>query len=412
MKYCLIGEKLAHSYSQELHAAMGLDYSLVELSPDNLVDFLHNNDYAGFNVTIPYKKAVIPHLDRLDETATLAGAVNTVKRVGNKLVGFNTDIGGMSYMIESKGISLKGKNVLMLGSGGTSNTAQALAKLNGAKSVNVVSRSGELNYTNCYELTDTEIIINTTPVGMYPNICDKPLIELAKFSNLTAVFDCIYNPFRTELLLEAKALNLVYSDGLPMLVRQAVLAENIWKGQQDAPQLTETLISTMRQKMANVILFGMPSSGKTTLGKFLAQQIGKPFVDLDEYIVEKHGTTPSNIIKQNGEQYFRQLESAAVDEIAMSVGKVISLGGGTVLDPANVAKLKKNGVFVYIKRDLQLLTTDNRPLSQAQGVEALFIKRQSIYNKVKDVEIENNGDCDSAVKEIKKAYETACNKWS
>ena len=413
MKYCLIGEKLGHSYSAELHNACGLDYSLVEVAPDALVDFLHNNDYGGFNVTIPYKKAVIPHLDGLDESATLCGAVNTVKRVGDKLVGYNTDIDGMRYMIESKGVSLTGKNVLILGSGGTSGTAQALSKICHAKSVNVVALDGQINYGNCYDLTDTEIIINTTPVGMYPNVYEK-LVDLARFAQygrLTAVFDCIYNPFRTDLLLEAQSLGLICNDGLPMLVRQAVVAQNIWQGKRDEAQLTPKLVSFMRAQKANLILFGMPSSGKTTLGKLLANQLNKLFVDLDEYITQKHGKSPSEIINESGEKFFRELESQAVAEIAPRSGHVISLGGGTVIDPDNVAKLKKNGVMIYINRNLHLLSTDNRPLSQAKGVEKLFAERNAIYQKVKDAEVSNNGELTAAIKEIEKAYETACNKW-
>ena len=410
MKYCLIGEKLGHSYSAELHGAMGIDYSLVEVPRDKLVEFLHSNDYDGFNVTIPYKKDVIPHLDALDETVALSGAVNTVKRDGNKLIGYNTDIGGMRYMIESKGVSLAGKNLLILGAGGTYNTASTLAKMQGAKSVNFVDVNGEINYGNCYELTDTEIIINATPVGMYPNVYEQ-LIDLSRFDRLTAVFDCIYNPFMTELLIQAKELGLIYSDGLPMLVRQAVLAENIWQGVQDDPLLTQNLVSYMRRKKSNLILFGMPSSGKTTLGKILAHHFDRPFLDLDEYITNKHGATPAEIIQSNGEKVFRQLESQAVTEVAPISGTVISLGGGTVLDPSNVTKLKKNGVMIYINRDLELLSTDNRPLSQTQGVRALYEQRKDIYQKVKDAEVDNNSDLDSASKEIIKAYETACNQW-
>ena len=413
MKYCLIGEKLSHSYSAELHTAMGVDYSLVEVAQNALADFLHGTVYDGFNVTIPYKKAVMPYLDSLDESATLCGAVNTVKRDGNKLVGYNTDLDGMCYMMESKGVTLTGKHVLILGSGGTSNTAQALAKLQGAQSVKVVSRTGEINYTKCYDLADTEVIINTTPVGMYPNVYEKP-VELARFARygrLTAVFDCIYNPFCTALLSEAKSLNLVCSDGLPMLVRQAVLAENIWQNKPDDPQLTPKLIALMRSNKANLILFGMPSSGKTTLGKMLAEKLGKPFVDLDEYVATKYGKSPAEIIKESGEQFFRKLESEAVRDVAPSSGKIISLGGGTVIDPDNVANLKMNGVMIYLNRDLHLLSTDNRPLSLAHGVEKLFEQRKSIYQKVKDAEVSNNGDLITVAKEIEKAYETACNKW-
>ena len=410
MKYCLIGEKLGHSYSAELHGAMGMDYSLVEVPRDKLVEFLHSNDYDGFNVTIPYKKDVIPYLDELDESVTLSGAANTVKRVKNKLVGYNTDIGGMRYMIESKGVTLQSKNLLILGGGGTCNTAKTLATMQGAKSVNFVDVDGEINYANCYDLVDTEIIINATPVGMYPNVYAK-LVDLSRFSRLEAVFDCIYNPFTTELLAQAKELGLVYNDGLPMLVRQAVLAENIWKGVDDNPLLTEKLVSYMRAQKANLVLFGMPSSGKTTLGKILAQRLGRPFVDLDEYVANKHGKTPAEIIQSSGEKTFRQLESQAVAEIAPKSGMVISLGGGTVLDPANVTKLKKNGVMIYLNRDLELLSTDNRPLSQRQGVRALYEQRKDIYDAAKNAKVDNNGDLKTATKEIIRAYETACNKW-
>ena len=410
MKYCLIGEKLGHSYSAELHSAMGIDYSLVEVPRDKLVEFLHSNDYDGFNVTIPYKKDVIPHLDELDETVRLSGAVNTVKRIGNKLVGYNTDIGGMRYMIESKGVTLHGKNLLILGGGGTCNTARTLATMQGAKSINFVDVNGEINYVNCYDLVDTEIIINATPVGMYPNVYEK-LVDLSRFSHLTAVFDCIYNPFTTELLQQAKELGLIYNDGLPMLVRQAQLAENIWKDTGDDPLLTQKLVSYMRAQKANLVLFGMPSSGKTTLGKILAKHYGKAFIDLDEYVTGKCGSTPAEIIQSRGEKAFRQIESDAVAEIAPLSGRIISIGGGTVLDPKNVAKLKKNGVLIYINRSLELLSTDNRPLSQSQGVHALYEQRKDIYQNVKDAEVDNNGDLDSAVKEIIKTYETACNKW-
>ena len=400
---------MTHSYSCDIHGEMGLDYSLVEVQKGKLVEFLRDNDFDGFNVTTPYKKDVIPHLARLDETATLCGAVNTVKRSGNHLLGFNTDLDGMRYMIESKGISLKDKNLLILGSGGTSNTAQALAKMCGAQNVRVVSRTGAINYANCYDFADTQIIINTTPVGMSPEIYAKP-IELARFGNLVAVFDCIYNPFLTELLQEAKTLNLVYSDGLPMLVRQALLAESIWTGQ-DAPLAqTEKLIACVRRKKANLVLFGMPSCGKTTLGKILAQKLGKLFVDLDEYLTTTHKKTPSQIIQSNGEQYFRKLESAAVTQVAKLCGAVISLGGGTVLDATNVQKLKKNGVLVYVKRNLHLLTTENRPLSQTQGIENLFNQRKDIYQSVADAEA-NNDDLENAAKEIESAYEIACDKW-
>lgn len=314
-------------------------------------------------------------------------------------------------MIARKGLSLKDKHVLILGSGGTSNTAKALATKQGAKSVTVVSRNGDVNYNNCYDLTDTQIIINTTPVGMYPNVYAKPIELLGNFKNLIAVFDCIYNPFRTQLIMQAKSRGLICSDGLPMLVRQALLSENIWKEQNPTDDNTETLITDIRKQKANVVLFGMPSSGKTTLGKLVAKKLGRPFVDLDEYITERQGRSPAKIIQEDGESVFRQIESNAVSEIALNSGSVISLGGGTVLDDANVQKLKANGIMVYVKRDLSLLTTKNRPLSQKQGIVNLYNQRAEKYQNAKDIEINNDTDLNSAVKEIENVYQTACNKW-
>lgn len=411
MKYCLIGEKLGHSYSAEIHKAMGFDYSLKEIKKERLAEFLANNEYGGFNVTIPYKKEVLKYLDDVHQSVMQTGAVNTVKKVYGKLKGYNTDVGGMEYMIARKGLSLKDKHVLILGSGGTSNTAKALATKQGAKSVSVVSRSGDINYENCYDLTDAQIIINTTPVGMYPNVYAKPIELLGNFENLIAVFDCIYNPFRTQLIMQAKSRGLICSDGLPMLVRQALLSENIWKEQNPTDDITETLITDIRKQKANVVLFGMPSSGKTTFGKLVAKKLGRPFVDLDEYITERQGRSPAKIIQEDGESVFRQIESNAVSEIALNSGGVISLGGGTVLDDANVQKLRANGVMVYVKRNLSLLTTKNRPLSQKQGIVNLYNQRAEKYQNAKDVEINNDTDLNSAVKEIENVYKTACNKW-
>ncbi len=410
MKYCLIGEKLSHSYSAEIHKYNGLEYTLKEIPKTQLKSFIKNNDYEGFNVTIPYKKEVIEFLDELDESAVLTGAVNTVLKNNGKLIGYNTDVGGMRYMINRKGVSLKDKNVLILGSGGTSNTAKTLCKIENAKSITVVSRAGKINYQNCYEIKDVDVIINTTPVGMYPNVFDAP-VDLTKFKNLSAVFDCIYNPFLTELLQSAKELGIIYSDGLPMLVEQALLAKDIWTNSTHDKVQTQEIMLKMRREKSNLILFGMPSCGKTTLGKQVANVLDRDFIDLDEYITASYKKTPSEIINNEGEKKFREIETNSIKEICKLSGKVISLGGGAVIDAQNPKNLSKNGIMIFVKRDLDKLITTDRPLSKMVGIEKLYELRKDTYDKVKDDEIYNNSTVEIAVEEILRTYETACNKW-
>ena len=409
MRYCLIGEKLGHSYSKEIHNKLGVEYDLVELRRDEIENFVKNQRYCGFNVTIPYKKDIISYLDELDDSAKISNAVNTVLVKSGKLKGYNTDISGMDYMISRKGVSLEGKNVLILGSGGTSNTAQTLSRLNGAKTVNVVSRNGSINYQNCYDIKDAEIIINTTPVGMYPNV-NESLIDLSRFDNLIAVFDCIYNPFKTKLLCQAENLGLTFSDGLSMLVRQAIIAEEIWS-EKDFSSITEKVIDKMRFDMANVILYGMPSSGKSTLGLEVSKILNREFIDLDEYITNKVGKSPKELIIERGESAFREIEHECAKEVAKLSSKVVSLGGGTVLNSKSVDALKQNGVLIYVKRDLESLSLDDRPLSLKNGVFKLYEERKTIYESVKDGEIDNNSSVLDGAKEIVKVYEIACNKW-
>ena len=408
MKYCLIGEKLGHSYSKIIHEKLGFSYSLKELNKTDLVTFLKTTDYDGFNVTIPYKKDVIPFMEELSPTARLAGAVNTVVNKNGKLYGYNTDVDGMNYMINTVGVEISGKVVMILGSGGTSNTAVTLCKRENAKIYRVVSRNGEINYDNCYDYQDTQIIINTTPVGMYPNVENSP-IDLSKFSNLIGVFDCVYNPKNTELLTQAKSLNIPCNGGLDMLVKQAVLANEIWSQSKKSDAITRKIVCEIDFETKNIILSGMPSAGKTTIGKTLAKNLNKTFYDSDECIKETYNLTPSQIIEAEGEESFRQKESAVIKELALKRGVVIALGGGAVLKDINVKNLKRNGVIFYIKRNLDLLVTDDRPLSQKQGVKALYEKRKDIYESVCDYIVENNGEIDSAIKEIIFSYENSCN---
>ena len=396
MKYCLIGEKLSHSFSCEIHNKCGLDYSLVEVPKGKLSDFLKEG-YDGFNVTIPYKKDILPFLDVIDSGAIDIGAVNTVVKKEGKLFGYNTDFSGMQFALKRKGISIIDKNVLILGTGGTSNTAIAVCKAEKAKSIITVSRSGNINYSNCYDLRDTEVIINATPVGMYPNINDSS-IELKRFPNLKGVLDCVYNPLNTALLLQAKELNIPYSNGLPMLVKQAIDAEKIWGYNNDIK--TETIINDIYKEKMNAILIGMPSSGKTTIGKELAKKLSKKFIDTDDEIEKNTGRTPSDIIETDGEKAFRDIETQVIKSISGENGLIIATGGGAILREENVNYLKANGLVLYIKRDLELLTSKNRPISKSKGVYELYSERKSFYEKSADFTLENNGSINDCVTKI------------
>ncbi|MBR6737097.1 MAG: shikimate dehydrogenase [Clostridia bacterium] len=410
MKLCLVGEKLSHSYSKEIHNLMGLDYSHTEVERGKLKAFVENNDYSGYNVTIPYKKEIIPYLDYVDASAQKVGAINVVNVVDGKRYGYNTDISGMEYMIKRKGVSVYNKCVLVLGTGGTSNTALTLMNKLGAKKVTVVGRTSPVNYENCYELTGTQIIINTTPVGMTPDLLGKA-VDIKRFPNLIAVFDAVYNPQRTAIVREALSLNLVASSGLPMLVEQALCGEDIWLNKTHTECDSENMIFEIAKRKLNIALTGMPSSGKSTVGKLLAKRLNRPFFDVDDEVYAKTSKTPAEIIKTQGESVFRQIESEVVKELSAKSGAVIALGGGSILSKENRECIASNCVSVYIKRDLSLLKTNGRPISQEKGVEKLYNERKAFYESA-NVTVLNNEQIENTVKEIIEKYEIACSKWS
>ncbi len=409
MKFCLIGEKLGHSYSEKIHRLRGLSYVLKEIPPHALEAFLEDNEFDGFNVTIPYKKSVAAKLARISERAKEAGAVNTVVKKGGALFGYNTDFGGLLYTFKRKDIMVKGKKAMILGSGGAAATAHAVLAAEGAAEIYCVSRKGELNYSNYGSCTDTDILVNATPVGMYPNAGECP-VDLDKLPRLSAVVDCIYNPYRTELLMRAEKRGAVCSNGLPMLVEQALLAEDIWLGAEHEEDETEKIINIIKRDTLNIVLSGMPSCGKTTLGRLVAEKTGREFYDVDGYIFENCGRTPAEIINADGEAAFREIEKKAVKLLGAKSGAVIACGGGSVCFPENVAALKSNGVIVYIRRDITLLTDDDRPVSAKTGIKELFEKRAGIYESTADAELENAGPAEKCAEEIIKAYETACYK--
>lgn len=402
-KYFLIGEKLGHSYSAELHGFNGINYGLKEIPRDKLAAFFRERNFDGLNVTIPYKKEVMRFLDEIDDKAAMLGAVNTVVNDGGKLIGYNTDYFGMDYALKSLGISLSGRNVVVLGTGGAGVTAKALAQNSGAASVTVVSRKGGadfLTYEEIYRKPETEIIINATPVGMFPAEDETPL-DIGKFPSLVGVFDCIYNPLRTNLVLAAKTRGINCGGGLMMLAAQGVQSEKIWgcfEGE------TESKISSVYNKLLfkkrNIVLIGMPGAGKTSVGRVLAEKLSKKFIDIDEEIKKITGKSPEEIIGTYGEAKFREIESEVSMLVAKENGAVIATGGGTFLNEKNAVAFQKQGVIIYIERQLEKLETANRPISRSVPISRLFAQREPIYLNYCDEKIANDATIPVCADEI------------
>lgn len=399
-KFGLIGRTLKHSYSKIIHQKLGeYPYELYELEPNELKDFVCS-DMQGFNVTIPYKKDVMQYLDSIDEHAKSIGAVNTVVKKDGKILGYNTDFKGMLYMLNRAGISLKDRSVLILGSGGTSNTSLSVASFSGAKKITVVSRSGKINYQNCYDLKDTEVIINTTPVGMYPNTDDAP-VDISRFEKLIGVVDAIYNPELTRLLMDAKEKGLKYTSGLPMLVAQAKYASELFLGTEIADSEIERIINLIRKDTENVVLIGMPGSGKSTIGEILSKELGREFIDTDLEIVKRENRTIAEIFARDGEKYFRKVESQVLKDVGKLSGKIIATGGGVVKDKKNYFSIKCNGKIFYIDRPVKDLSTIDRPLSKdQQTLINMYEERKGLYEYFADYSIKNDSDILDAVKGV------------
>ena len=400
MRFCLIGEKLGHSYSAEIHNLSGLDYTLKEVERDKLAEFIGSDEFDGFNVTIPYKKDIMEYLDGVDELAEKIGAVNTVKRVDGKLYGYNTDYYGLNVTLEQAKIDVKGKRVAILGSGGAKSTAKALCQDLGAKEIYIVSRKGQINYTNVYDLK-IDVIINATPVGMFPSNGVSP-IDLKRVKGVTAVVDCIYNPLKTALILQAEKLGVKCVGGLMMLVAQALKAQEIWQGKACVAERISEVYGNLLSDKRNIVLIGMPSSGKSTVGKLLAEKLNREFIDTDAEIYKRTGNTPAEIIVALGERAFRDIESRVCYDFGKLSGKVIATGGGSVIRQENRDDFRQNGLVVYLKRDLDKLSVEGRPLSKSDGIAKLFDERKAIYESFCDLEVDNNGDISLAVKEILK----------
>ncbi len=389
--YGLIGETLKHSWSVPIHHELGCEeYQLYELKAEELQPFLKKNDIGGLNVTIPYKKAVIPCCASIDPYAAAIGSVNTlVPDENGQLHGFNTDAPGLSYIARRSGISFRNAKVIILGSGGTSLTAQAVARQEGTREVIVISRSGENNYTNIDQHSDTEILINTTPMGMYPHNGECP-VNLSLFPSLRGVLDVIYNPQRTALLMQAEDMGIPHSGGLPMLVAQAVRAEEKFFGKSIPDSEIERITANLRRDMTNIILIGMPGSGKTTIGTILAEMSGREAIDIDEEIVKTSGCTIPELFQTIGEDGFRKMETDAVRKAGKESGMIIMTGGGVVTRPENYAPLHQNGRIYQLERDLSRLPVAGRPISQNTPVEEIARKRAPLYHAFRDVLVSNN----------------------
>ena len=403
MQCGLLGRKLGHSYSPQIHGLLGsYDYKLFEKEPEEVGDFLKNGDFTGLNVTIPYKKDVIPYLSQLSPVAKRLGAVNTiVRRQDGSLIGHNTDYFGFRYLVERSGLTVRGKKVLVLGSGGASNTAVAVLQELGAQVV-IISRSGENNYHNLHLHHDASVIVNTTPVGMYPNTGISP-IDLNLFPQLEGVLDAIYNPARTQILLDAEKQGLVAMNGLWMLVAQAKESAEWFTGSAIDQDKIPEIHACLRRQMENIVLIGMPGCGKSTIGKLLAQRTGKKFVDADDALEARLGRKITDIIPQDGENAFRQMESDTLAELGKQSGLVIATGGGCVTRERNYPLLHQNGTILWLTRQLHKLPTEGRPLSQPGKLQEMFAQRQSLYRQFADAEISNDGPVEETLTAIRSA---------
>lgn len=394
----LLGRKLGYSFSPDIHRQIGeaagrtYDYVLFEKEPEELEAFIKGGEWEGLNVTVPYKEDVIPFLDKLSEEAAAIGAVNTIVRKDGRLIGYNTDYYGFMHTLDANEVQVEDAKCLVLGAGGASKAVCAVLKDMGAGQVVVMSRKGETTFADIADHKDADILINTTPVGMYPDT-GKSLVYPGTFTKLKWVVDLIYNPIRTNLLCQAKKSLMEPISGLQMLVSQAVYSYMLFTDNviEERDEITEKIADAMRSEKQNILLIGMPGTGKTTVGTALADMLGRELFDTDEMIIARDGRPIPEIFADEGEEYFRDLESAAASELSQKTGVIISGGGGIITREENYYALAENSFIVFLNRDLTLLPIEGRPLSQSQPLERLYQARLPLYRSWCDAEVDMNG---------------------
>ena len=417
MKYGLIGEHLGHSFSKQIQTRIAeienvkdYDYQLVELDKEEFKEFMEKKDFKGINVTIPYKKDVIPYLDEMDESAKAIGAVNTIINVDGKLKGYNTDFGGFLYMVKAHNVHMEGKKVLIIGNGGACAAVKAVCKHENAKDIVIVSRSanrGAIGYDEMYTShLDADIVVNTSPVGMFPNIVNAP-IDVSWFHKLECVLDVVYNPILTRLCFEAQEADIKRVIGLEMLIAQAKYTFEIFENMSFDDSIIDEIKKEMLKDRCNIVLIGMPSAGKTTIGKMLEEKLGKEFFDLDDMIIAKAGKSIPEIFQESGEAGFRAIETEVAIEASKMNNKIIATGGGVVKHKVNMDFLRLNGITIFIDRDIdKLISSDpNRPLSSSkQALQQMYKERYPLYQKYAAYVAVNNANIEETVDDIVNAY--------
>lgn len=417
MKYGLIGEHLGHSFSKQIQTRIAeienvkdYDYQLVELDKEEFKEFMEKKDFKGINVTIPYKKDVIPYLDEMDESAKAIGAVNTIINVDGKIKGYNTDFGGFLYMVKAHNVHMEGKKVLIIGNGGACAAVKAVCKHENAKDIVIVSRSanrGAIGYDEMYiSHLDADIVVNTSPVGMFPNIVNAP-IDVSWFHKLECVLDVVYNPILTRLCFEAQEADIKRVIGLEMLIAQAKYTFEIFENMSFDDSIIDEIKKEMLKDRCNIVLIGMPSAGKTTIGKMLEEKLGKEFFDLDDMIIAKAGKSIPEIFQESGEAGFRAIETEVAIEAGKMNNKIIATGGGVVKHKVNMDFLRLNGITIFIDRDIdKLISSDpNRPLSNSkQALQQMHKKRYPLYQKYATYVAVNNANIEETVDDIVNAY--------
>lgn len=403
--YGLLGETLGHSFSPQIHACLGdYEYKLFEVAPEDLGDFLRSGSFEGLNVTIPYKKAVMPYLAEISENAKAIGSVNTITVLPNgTLRGDNTDYDGFLYLVRRSGIAVNGKKALVLGTGGASLPVKKVLSDLGAREIISISRMGENNYQNLEKHFDADLIVNTTPVGMYPNNLQSPL-SLDGFTQLSGVLDIVYNPQKTQLILDAEQRGIPAFSGLTMLVAQAKRAAELFLNTNIDDRKNDEIYETLSRQMKNIVLVGMPGCGKSTVGKALAKRLSRPFFDADQEIVKRAGKSIPEIFQTEGESGFRKIETEVLFDLCRQSGAVIATGGGAVTVPQNHDILRQNSLVVFLNRDIAVLPTNGRPLSEQNDLHEMFRQRLPLYRAVCDYEVDGNSEIQTVTDRVAEVY--------